>query len=147
MNFEMSDQNDFYQNDFYQNDLDQNDFYLLVAGSRTFTDYSLLQANCDAIISKQSGKTIHIVSGGARGADALAEMYSRERDLILHLFPADWNKYGRSAGFRRNEQMHEFIARFPFRACICFWDGAITGTLSNFDLCGRFGTPLYLVRF
>jgi hypothetical protein len=44
-----------------------------------------------------------VVSGGAIGVDTWAEEAARERGLPEPIiFPADWKRYGKSAGFRRN---------------------------------------------
>lgn len=123
------------------------DFYLLIAGSRTFNNYELLKERCDFFLQNQKGH-IHIVSGGARGADTLAEQYARERGYQLHVFPADWNKYGNRAGYIRNEEMHKFIAKESSkRGVLCFWDGQSKGTAHNFELCNIYNTPLRIVRF
>jgi hypothetical protein len=124
-----------------------NTFYLLVAGSRGFNDYPLLKEKLDYLLQNQSGKEIHIVSGGAKGADTLAEWYAKERGYQMHVFPADWNRFGKSAGYRRNEQMHQFISQFPKRGCVCFWDGESKGTQHNFQLCETYGTPLRKIMF
>jgi len=52
---------------------------LIVAGSRTFKDYSLLSRKLDVLLSRKvgQGEEIIIISGGARGADALGERYAR----------------------------------------------------------------------
>lgn len=120
-------------------------FYLLVAGSRSFTDYQFLSASLDKLLVNQSEVTV--VSGGARGADTLAERYAHERGYQVRIFPADWNRFGKSAGYRRNRQMHEFIAQFSDRGCVCFWDGNSRGTAHNFDLANEFHTPLRIIRF
>lgn len=125
-------------------------FYCLVAGSRDFNDFGLLEKELDSFIRENftaQDVQICIISGGARGADRLAERYAHIRGFELRVFPADWNTYGRSAGYRRNEQMHQFIAQFDNRACICFWDGASRGTQHNFGLAERFHTPLKIIRF
>lgn len=126
---------------------EQEEFYLLVAGSRTFDNYDLLRNTLDVCLSKKTNKTIHVVSGGAKGADSLAERYAKERGYQLHVFKADWNTFGKSAGYRRNEQMHQFIAQYPDRGCVCFWDGSSKGTAHNFDLCKTYGTPIRIKRF
>ncbi len=46
-----------------------------------------------------------IISGGAPGADTLAEVAAAELNLETTIFPADWERYGRSAGPKRNLQM------------------------------------------
>lgn len=122
------------------------DFYLLIAGSRTFNNYDLLKRWCDFFLQNQKG-TIHIVSGGARGADTLAEQYAKERGYQLHVFPADWNRYGNRAGYIRNEEMHEFIAKEYKRGVVCFWDGQSKGTAHNFELSKTYNNPLRIVRF
>jgi hypothetical protein len=49
-----------------------------------------------------------IVSGGARGVDALGERYARENNIDLAIFPANWKEFGKSAGYRRNQQMADY---------------------------------------
>lgn len=120
-------------------------FYCLVAGSRTFDDYSLLCSTLDRLLVNH--ESVCIVSGGARGADALAERYAIDHDLALRVFPADWNRFGKSAGYRRNREMHEFIAQHADRGCVCFWDGSSRGTAHNFTLANEFSTPLRIKRF
>ena len=125
--------------------LDENIFVVLVAGSRTFNDYHLFMEKMDFLLSKKVSKRIIIVEGGARGADTLARQYAIERNYECKEFPADWNKYGKSAGYRRNEQMHEFLSTFDDRGCVCFWDGSSRGTQHNFELCKKFHTPVRVV--
>lgn len=129
----------------YQSHRSSQMFYCIVAGSRTFSDYELLEQKLN--IALQNQQNIVIVSGGAKGADALAEQYAKEHGYQLRIFPAHWDKYGKKAGMIRNKEMHSFISRFPNRGCVCFWDGASPGTKNNFDLCAQFNTPLRVVRF
>ena len=89
-------------------------FYLLVAGSRNFDNYDLLEETIDYSLRYRT-EPICIVSGGARGADTLAKQYAINRGFSYMEFPADWNKYGKSAGYIRNEEMHKFIAQFENR--------------------------------
>lgn len=64
-----------------------------------------------------------VVSGHARGVDQLGEDWAREHGVHYTLFPADWNKYGKAAGPRRNEQMAKYAD-----ALIAVWDGQSRGT-------------------
>lgn len=43
-----------------------------------------------------------LVSGGARGVDSIAEHYARKRGLECIIHEADWELFGKSAGFIRN---------------------------------------------
>lgn len=46
-----------------------------------------------------------IVNGAARGADSLSSEWARQRGVPFKEYPADWDKLGKSAGFKRNQQM------------------------------------------
>ncbi len=119
-------------------------FFCLVVGSRSFTDYEFLKRKLDHVL--QNHKKITIVSGGADGADKLAELYAKEHNYSLYVFPADWDKYGRAAGPIRNEQMQAFIAQFPKRGCVAFWDGQSRGTATNFKLAEEYQNKLIIVK-
>lgn len=125
------------------------DFYLLIAGSRRYNNYIEMKAKTDYFISNKikEGCKIHIVSGGAKGADALAKQYAIQNRFEYHEFPADWNRYGKSAGYIRNKQMHIFIAQYPYRGVLCFWDGKSRGTKHNFGLAETYKTPLRIVQY
>jgi hypothetical protein len=99
-------------------------FKVVIAGSRGFSNYKLLYEKCNELLREKS-KThnIVIVSGHAKGADLLGERYSKDKGYDLEIFPANWKKFGKSAGFRRNEQMAEVAD-----GLIAFWDGKSHGT-------------------
>jgi hypothetical protein len=46
-----------------------------------------------------------VVHGDCRGADRLADEAAKTLCLRVERYPADWNKYGRSAGPIRNHEM------------------------------------------
>lgn len=99
-------------------------FRVIIAGSRSFSDYVTLQATCDNILSqKRMTHTIVIISGTARGADTLGEQYAHERGYTIERFPADWQQYGKTAGLVRNRQMADNAD-----ALIVFWDSQSKGT-------------------
>ena len=84
---------------------------------------------------------IVILSGGARGADAIGERYAKENGFKIEKHPAAWNIYGKSAGPRRNKQMAE--------ACdfvICFWDGQSRGTESMIEFAKQYNKPFRIKR-
>lgn len=94
---------------------------VIVAGGRNFSNYELLCRKLDVILSRQ--ENIQIVCGEARGADALGRRYAEERGYTILSYPANWEKYGKSAGFRRNEEMAQVAD-----ALVAFWDGQSKGT-------------------
>lgn len=64
-----------------------------------------------------------IVSGRAQGIDLAGETYAIEMGIPVKMFPADWNKHGRSAGMIRNAEMAAYAV-----AAIIIWDGVSKGT-------------------
>lgn len=124
-----------------------NPFYCLVVGSRGFNDYSLMCEKLDFLLKDK--KYVVIVSGGAKGADSLAERYAREHGHELKVFQANWDAYGKSAGYKRNEEMHLFIS-VPSgreRIVVAFWDGSSKGTAHNFELATKYNNPIEVYRY
>lgn len=115
-------------------------FYLLIVGSRSFDNYNTLATVCDKLLVNHT--EITIVSGGADGADKLAERYAKERDYALKVFTAEWSKFGNSAGYKRNEDMHRYISQFTHRGVVAFWDGFSKGTAHSFELAPKFHNPI-----
>ena len=103
---------------------------IIIAGSRSFTDYQKLKEICDTFLRDQNN--IEIVSGTCRGADKLGEQYAKERGYEITQFPANWNKYGKSAGPKRNQEMANYA-----NALIAFWDGKSKGTNNMIQLANR----------
>ena len=116
----------------------------LVVGSRTIFDYNLTKKHLDFLL--QGKDDVEIVSGGANGVDKLAKRYAVEHNLKYKEFPALWHKHGRSAGYKRNIQMHEYISQFPNRICVAFWDGASKGTQHSFDLSKQYNNEIVIVK-
>lgn len=85
-------------------------FNVIICGSRDFENYELLKEKCNNILSRKlidPDTKVVIVSGCARGADSLGERYAAEIGLEVLKYPADWDKYGKKAGYLRNKQMAE----------------------------------------
>lgn len=82
---------------------------IIVAGSRHFIDRDFLFGELDKIVSNIKGD-VEIVSGHCRGADVLGEEYAKAHGLASKIFLADWDAYGKSAGYIRNKRMAEYAA-------------------------------------
>lgn len=107
----------------------------IIAGSRNCTDYfQLIEA-----VAECSWEITSVVSGMARGVDTLGIMYAHNNSLPLHKYPADWNKYGKSAGPKRNIQMVENA-----EALIALWDGESKGTKHMIDIATSKGLKVYV---
>lgn len=89
----------------------ESEFRLLVCGSRGLTlpgDRACIFSTLDLILDSLAAEgcgAFHIIEGGARGADAAAGDYARTNELGLTTVRAEWDRYGKSAGYRRNEAM------------------------------------------
>ena len=75
-------------------------FKVIIAGSRGFSNYKLLREQCNKFLrEKRKTSNIIIVSGHARGADALGEKYAQDEGFALEIYPAQWKKLGKQAGY------------------------------------------------
>jgi len=110
---------------------------IAVVGSRGFNDYDYMTS----ILNNIEDITL-IVSGGAPGADRLAEMYADQNNINKLILKADWDKYGKSAGMIRNKDIvdnAEFI--------IAFWDGVSKGTKNSIDRAKKAGKQVVVFKF
>lgn len=121
---------------------DENEFFCMIVGTRTFDDYDTLKSIMDKMLVNKQEKDIVIVSGGARGADSLAERYAHENGHQLIVFPANWDEEKNRAGYNRNERMHEYLAKKEDKGVIAFWDGASKGTTHSFQLSKQYHNPM-----
>lgn len=98
---------------------------LIIAGGRDFKNYTLLEQETLNFLKDNDIQIqeLSIVSGKARGADALGERFAKKFEIPVIEMPAEWDKYGKSAGYKRNEAMADVATH-----CICFWDGESRGT-------------------
>ena len=110
----------------------------IVAGSRTFNDYALLEKTLDGIYPQRG---IEIISGCARGADWLGERYAAEKGIPFRRFPAEWDNEGCGAGYRRNERMAENADEL-----VAFWDGKSPGTKHMIEIAEKRGLKVFVIR-
>jgi YspA, cpYpsA-related SLOG family len=92
---------------------------ILVCGGRDYTNYREFETNlCDILFDYVEFERVTIIQGGARGADALAKRFAEDFGDTCIEFKADWEQYGKSAGYIRNKQMLEegkpdLVVAFP----------------------------------
>ncbi len=110
---------------------------VLICGSRSVSDPALIaQAVAD------SGMTpTHIVSAGARGVDTFARLYAQSNGIEFTEYLADWDRYGKRAGFMRNCLMVGAVD-----AVIAVWDGISPGTKHSIDYATSQGKQLFVFK-
>lgn len=130
----------------------QKNIKIIIAGSRSFTNYLKLCKEINAYISHLQQLTglklnITIISGTAKGADTLGEVYARRHGYICRRMPAQWNIYGKSAGIIRNGQMARFANSDAHGVLFAFWDGKSPGTLNMIDEAKKENLEIHIIRF
>jgi hypothetical protein len=100
---------------------------VIIAGGREVTDYSLVveaMEMADLMLGIIPGE---VVSGKARGADSLGEMWAIANGIQVKPFPAHWRDadgtYYPRAGMMRNSDMAGYAD-----ALVALWDGYSSGT-------------------
>jgi len=111
---------------------------LAVIGGRDFRDKELLYSTLNSLKIKPE----KIISGGASGADTLAESWANDNKIEVQIFYPDWKKHGKAAGPIRNRLI---IGNCD--VCIAFWDGKSRGTKSSIDLCKTNGVSLHVINY
>lgn len=89
----------------------------LVCGGRKFKNVDLL-ANSLNDIHQSRGPITHLIEGEAPGADLMARAWAILHRIPVLPYPAEWGRYGKEAGFKRNRQMIEegkpdLVVAFP----------------------------------
>ncbi|KRP30103.1 MAG: hypothetical protein ABS28_06710 [Cryomorphaceae bacterium BACL22 MAG-120619-bin32] len=114
---------------------------IIIAGSRTFNDYKKLCEICDLFLQDQTD--VEIVSGANyKGADKLGEQYAKERGYSITQFPADWKRFGKAAGPKRNEQMANYADTL-----VAFWDGKSRGTKNMIQIAEKEILKVIIIPF
>ena len=110
---------------------------IAVIGSRDFNDYDQLK-----MVLNEHDNIELLVSGGAKGADSLGESWAKEKNVPTLIFKPEWDKYGRSAGFKRNQDIVN-----NSDLVIAFWDGQSRGTKSSIDLCKKLAVDVKIIKY
>jgi len=110
---------------------------VIIAGSRTITDRKLVE-----VAIKASGFTItEVVCGMARGVDTVGFNWAKDNNIPVKEFPANWNKYGRSAGPIRNKEMADYA-----EALIAVMVPGSRGTKNMVETATKLGLKVHLMK-
>ena len=111
-----------------------------VVGSRSLTDEVLVHNLITAFFNKHTEfKPKRFVSGGAKGPDTFGEHWADKHNIEKHIIKPEWYKYGKRAGFIRNEDIIK-----ECDVCLIFWDNVSKGTQHDIQLCKKLHKPMAL---
>ena len=108
----------------------------IIAGSRG--------ASCDDVyvaMKRCEWTPSRVISGGARGADHWGEIWAVERNIPLTVMPAEWDNYGRGAGYIRNREMAKVA-----EALVAVWNGSSKGTKHMIEVAQERGLKVFIYR-
>ena len=115
----------------------------IICGSRHFgagpfseKDYDLMKS----VLANLRWKPTEVVCGMAKGADTLGESWAKANNIPVAYFPANWAKFGRAAGPKRNKEMADYA-----EACVAFLFEDSRGTANMIKLATKKGIPVCVV--
>lgn len=115
---------------------------VIIAGSRDVEDYALILEAVKA--SGFSSEITEVISGTARGADSLGELWAIRNKIPVKRMSANWSQYGKRAGILRNEEMAKYASEEGDGGLIAIWDGKSRGTKSMIDLGESYGLRVFI---
>jgi predicted Rossmann fold nucleotide-binding protein DprA/Smf involved in DNA uptake len=124
----------------------RNPLKLAVVGSRSCTDELLVFEYLSILSTPWENPNcpdefnMEIVSGGAKGADTIAESFAKVCRIPTKIFLPDWDKHGKAAGFIRNREIVDYCDMV-----IAFWDQKSKGTKNTIDTALKAGKPVWII--
>ncbi len=113
---------------------------IAIIGSRSLSDYTLIEKTLLEFINNEHPETIKIISGGAVGTDTLGKQFAEKYNYDHLEFLPDWKKFGRGAGIRRNTTIIE-----NSDVVFAFWDMKSKGTADSIAKARKFGKKIVII--
>ena len=114
-------------------------YRILVTGSRDWADENLIAGALLHEASRvPSSRGITVVHGTARGADTMANRVALHYEWQVERHPADWERHGKAAGYRRNAEMVALGAD----VCLAFIRDESRGATHCADAAEKAGIPV-----
>lgn len=111
---------------------------VIIAGSRTVNKNDVING---ISLCNWSNLITTVISGTARGADVFGEQWAEENNINILKYPAQWDIYGKKAGFIRNKVMAD-----KSDGLIAIWDGKSNGTKNMINLSIDNGLRIFIYR-
>ena len=113
---------------------------IAVIGPQNFNDYKKFQKIINEFL--KSYENVEFISGGAKGADSLAQKYAKEHGIPIKIYYPNWKKYKKAAGPIRNKQIWQ-----DADIGIAFWNGKSKGTKYSFIFSKEMDKDLWVYNF
>ncbi len=89
---------------------------ILICGGRDYINWKKLRGVMNLHVDI-FGMPTEVIHGDASGADKMGGLWAENLGIPVRKFPAQWKRYGKSAGYVRNYEMAEekpdFVYAFP----------------------------------
>jgi len=120
---------------------------LAIVGGRDFNDEFLMAEHIAMFMTAYTNEElktpeIKVISGGAKGADTLGVRFAKIYQCPVIIFKPDWDKYGKAAGFIRNQTIVDSCDMV-----LAFWDGKSKGTQDTINKAKKAKKPTFIVYY
>jgi hypothetical protein len=130
---------------------------VIIAGCRSIKDKRAVELIDEAV--KKSGWQIdEVISGDAAGVDTAAIAWAKANHIDIVRMPANWEKYSKAAGYKRNQKMawyaniivqtfsaQEIPVDDKYRpGLIAIWDYKSRGTGHMIDIATELGFSIFI---
>jgi hypothetical protein len=92
------------------------------------------------VLAPDRHRIAQVITGGARGADQLGYRWAWKHAVTHQLFRAEWERFGKPAGVRRNHQLAQ-----AGDVLVVFSDGPSPGTAHLIQCMQALGKPVVVV--
>ena len=107
---------------------------IAIIGSRDFKKREIIEQFIGSL------ENVEIVTGGARGADEMAEQIARKKGLVVMVFRPDFSKGYDAAGYhKRNGKIAEYADEIHV-----FWHKPTPGSLSTLNFAKKLNKPCFV---
>ena len=115
----------------------------MVGGSRSIVDKEWIFSQLESYEYEHLAcyEELTLIQGGAKGVDSIAKEYCKDYEHHIEIKP-DWDKFGKRAGFIRNEEMVKEADEV-----LLLWDGESHGTKNDIELCEKYNKPYTIVYY
>ena len=118
---------------------------ICVIGSRSASKEKTFEILDEFFILRKKANIAFYSGGCKKGVDSYIQEYSEHfKDSNFIAIPANWQKYGRGAGFIRNEKLAKIMSELANSLVIAIWDGVSKGTAHMIEQCKKYNVPCYI---